>query len=132
MILPWLYFVCSTGHTAVNIHRWVTQIFSKEHPETLPHQVRRVVTTKSYPLTRPHLDIHADVLGVARDVEFWTGELQRGAVDRIFIGSLAVDLVEVRKLLELELIARVHDHLPLGQTVLADHVHAKDRDKHIE
>ena len=47
MAWAWLYLVCSAGHTAVNINRWVTQIFSEEHPETLSRHLRRIVTTKS-------------------------------------------------------------------------------------
>ena len=42
--------------------------------------------------------------------------------DNYFIGSLAFDLIKVRQLLELELIASVHDNLSLGETVLTDHV----------
>lgn len=101
----------------------MTQILIEKHPEILPHhQLGRVVATVSHPLPRPDLDVHADVVRVAGDVEFWTGELQSGAVDRILIGSLAFDLIEVRQLLELELIACVHHNLSLGESVLADHV----------
>ena len=42
---------------------------------------------------------------------------------KYLIGSLAFDLIEVRQLLELELIACVHHNLSLGESVLADHVY---------
>ena len=97
-----LQLECSAGNTAVNVHCRVTQILIEKHPEILPHQhLGRVVATISingdntnriqhhmdhpipHPLPRPDLDVHADVVRVAGDVEFWTGELQGGAVDRI-------------------------------------------------
>ena len=95
-----LQLVCSAGNTAVNVHCRVTQILIEKHPEILSHhQLGRAVATVSlngdtnsyrmqhtlipHPLPRPDLDVHADVVRVAGDVEFWTGELQSGAVDRI-------------------------------------------------
>ena len=42
---------------------------------------------------------------------------------KYLIGSLAFDLIEVRQLLELELIACVHHNLSLGESVHADHVY---------